>query len=79
MMTQYSNLKFLKFNYSYYPELIDKPYEEFRREQLSKNKIKIGMVLKMKNNGYMIVDKNNIQTLTYEDVIEYAYNVNNIE
>ena len=64
-------MKFQKFNFSYFTELIDKPYEEFRREQLEKDKIKIGTVIKMKDGKIYVVDDDIKKNLKYQNIVEY--------
>ena len=75
-----SNLKFKKFEYSYYPELNEKPYEEYHREAREKDKIKVGMILKMKDGRMLLVGDVNLQLgscdhcrdFSYSDILEYA-------
>jgi hypothetical protein len=75
-----SNLQFQKFKYSFFPELNDKPYEEYKREQLEKNKICPGTVLKLKNGSTVLVgdcnknlSSNGDSDFDYSDIVEYAY------
>jgi len=64
-------MKFQKFNYSYFSELIDKPYEEYRREQLEKDKIKIGTIIKTKDGQILTVDADLKKNIKYQNIIEY--------
>jgi hypothetical protein len=75
-----SNLKFEKFTFSSLPEYAEKPFEEYQREQVEKNKIRSGTVCRLKNGSTVLIGDLNTHLsssgasdVEYEEIAEYAY------